>query len=113
MTNEILKEEILQYEELDRIAGGNAEETANDSRFLNTLNGSTDRYGELKIRTGNHDAEIVRAWEKRGVQAVIQSGHLFSGGSKNIYYINGKEVTQATARFRAMEVANHYIGWDD
>ena len=24
-----------------------------------------------------------------------------------------KEVTQASARFHAMEVANHYIGWDD
>ena len=69
MTNEILKDELLNDEELESIAGGNAEETANDSRFLNSLNGLTDRYGELKIRTGNHDAEITLAWAKLGVQA--------------------------------------------
>lgn len=108
-----LEIEKMSDEELNGVAGGNTKETANDSRFLNSLNGSTDRYGETKIRTGNHDAEISLAWAKLGVQAVIQSGHLFSGGSKNLYYINGKEVTQASARFHAMEVANHYIGWDD
>ena len=35
MTNEILKEE-----QLDQVAGGTYGETADDSRFLNSLNGS-------------------------------------------------------------------------
>jgi len=34
----------LSDEKLEQVAGGNAEQTSNDSRFLNSLNGSPDRY---------------------------------------------------------------------
>ena len=40
----------MSEEELEQVAGGNAQETSNGSRFINSLNGSTDRYGpELSL----------------------------------------------------------------
>ena len=39
-----LKLEKLSDEKLEQVAGGNAEQTSDDSRFLNSLNGSPDRY---------------------------------------------------------------------
>ena len=43
MTN--LENAKLNNEELEQVAGGSAYDLADDSRFLNSLNGSTDRYG--------------------------------------------------------------------
>ncbi|MBQ6005967.1 MAG: hypothetical protein IJL14_06945 [Selenomonadaceae bacterium] len=108
MTNEILKDA-----ELDRVAGGTYSETADDSRFLNSLNGSTDRYGDERILYGNHDGEIVRGWAKVGVQALIYSGSFFNGGSYNKYFINGNQVTQEQARQHAMNVTGHYMKRSD
>ena len=39
----------LNDNELELVNGGTYWQTANDSRFLNSLNGSTDRYGAFKI----------------------------------------------------------------
>ena len=111
--------EQLTDEELDNVAGGNCIESADDSRFLNSLNGSTDRYGATRIFfsmgfTGI-DAEISDAWAKVGVEAEIDSGKLLNCGEKNIYKINGKQVTQEEARKHAMQVTGHHMerkDWD-
>ena len=56
MDEKILQDEIMSADELDAVAGGDCYETADDSRFLNSLNGSCDRYGATKIWCGgkNH-----------------------------------------------------------
>ena len=105
--------EILNEEQLNQISGGDAAQTADDSRFLNSLNGSTDRYGDERILYGNHDGEIVRGWAKVGVQAIIHSGGFFNGGAPNKYFINGKQVTQEQARYHAMRVTGHYMNRND
>lgn len=44
-----LANEAMSDDELDNVAGGTCNELADDSRFLNSLNGSTDRYGATKV----------------------------------------------------------------
>lgn len=60
MTNE-----ILSVEQLDEISGGDVYESADDSQFLNKLNGSCDRYGELKLALANRENEIRNGWATR------------------------------------------------
>ena len=100
----------LNKEELDQVAGGNAEQTSNDSRFLNSLNGSTDRYGEARIRWsfGAHTSEITKGWATVGIRAEVNWGG-GDYGKGNKYYLDGKEITQEEARQHAMEVTGHYM----
>lgn len=62
-------EEKMSDDELEQVAGGDCYETADDSRFLNSLNGSTDRYGATRIFFGDHSEEIQSAWAKLGIRA--------------------------------------------
>ena len=41
--------EAMSDDELSMVAGGTKSETADDSRFLNSLNGSCDRHGEYMV----------------------------------------------------------------
>ncbi len=104
--------EKLSDEELEGVAGGSAAETASDSRFLNSLNGSTDRYGEYRIRFQDHDYEIRDAWKIVGVDVTLHSGNLFSSGSANIYKIDGKTVSRAEAINHAMDVTGNHMKWN-
>ena len=112
MTN-LMTNEMMSEEQLDGVAGGNTKETANDSRFLNSLNGSTDRYGEWKIVFGDHDAEIGAAWAALGITTVIHSGDPFSGGSDNQYFYKTKEITHEQARIHAMAVVGKQMKYED
>ncbi|MBR3623034.1 MAG: hypothetical protein IKN43_06775 [Selenomonadaceae bacterium] len=100
----------LSDEELEQVAGGNAEQTSNDSRFLNSLNGSTDRYGPERIAWsfGIHNAEIEKGWATVGIKATV---YFACGGfgKSNRYYLNGREISQEEARQHAMEVTQHYM----
>ena len=104
--------EKLSDEELEGVAGGSAAETASDSRFLNSLNGSTDRYGETRIRLQDHDYEIRDAWKRLGVDVTIYSGNLLTSGSANTYKIDGKTVSRVEAINHAMDVAGKHMAWN-
>ena len=104
--------EKLSDEELEGVAGGSASETASDSRFLNSLNGSTDRYGETRIRLQDHDYEIRDAWKRLGVDVTIYSGNLLTSGSANTYKIDGKTVSRVEAINHAMDVAGKHMAWN-
>jgi len=100
----------LNENELDSVNGGAASQCADDSRFLNSLAGLTDRYGAFKMMFGtSRIAEIASGWAKVGVIFV---------GSKvgdNKYYIYGKRVSQEEARQHAMNVTGHHMerkDWD-
>jgi len=101
--------EQLSDEQLERVAGGTTSEMADDSRFLNSLNGSCDRYGEWRIRNQSHGEEITKAWATVGVKAELHSGYIFGEGEPNKYFINGRQVTQEEARQHAMKVTGHYM----
>ncbi|MBR4153401.1 MAG: hypothetical protein IKT98_10640 [Selenomonadaceae bacterium] len=98
--------EKLTDEELDGVAGGNCYQMADDSRFLNSLNGSCDRYGATKIflEIVNYK-EIRKAWSQVGIEAHIKT---YTTG-ENKYYLNGQEITQEEARQHAMKVTGHYM----
>ena len=113
MKNEIINGEMMNYEQLDQVAGGYCEETADDSRFLNSLGRFTNRYGVFRIVFENHDAEICHGWKMVGVDAEIHSGNFFDDGEWNVYKINGKIVSEKDARNHAMEVTGHHMEWED
>ena len=73
MTNEIINSELLNEEQLDRVSGGTATETAKDSHFFSSLGGFTGYYDIWTVADGSHDAEIRNAWAKVGVEAIIVS----------------------------------------
>ena len=97
----------LDVEEMENVAGGSYDQTADDSRFLNVLlrghPAQCDRYGEKKIKLdyANNDrrfAEIEAAWKVCGVEAKVKKSYA------NHYYIDGFEVTQSQAMNHAMNV---------
>ena len=97
----------LDVEEMENVAGGSYDQTADDSRFLNVLlrghPAQCDRYGEKKIKLdyANNDrrfAEIEAAWKVCGVEAKVKKSYA------NHYYIDGFEVTQSQAMNHAMKV---------
>ena len=103
----------LDAEEMDAVAGGTEYQTADDSRFLNVLlrghPAQPDRYGEEKINydvanNSSRIAEVKAAWAACGVTLKEASAGAF--GKKNVYLINGEEVTQGYARM----YAQNFIG---
>ena len=103
-------DEVMSDEELDGVAGGSCYDTADDSRFLNSLNGLTDRYGATRLAFEDHDDEIKKAWETVGIKADIYSG---IGKIDNKYYLNGQQITQEQARQHAMNVTGHHMTESD
>ena len=104
--------EKLSDEELEGVTGGSASESADDSRFLNSLAGLCDRYGTFRMQTQDHDYEIRDAWKRVGVDATIHTGNIFTGGANNVYKIDGKTVSRVEAINHAMEVTGHHMEWD-
>ena len=106
--------EVMSDEELDQVAGGTWAETAADSRFLNSLNGSTDRYGALRIAftPGTKiQEEIQRGWAKVGIKFTWHNGAI----SGNEYYLGDKKISQSEARKHAMQVTGKVMDvkdWD-
>ena len=109
-------DEMLTDEELDAVAGGEAHEMVNDSRFLNTLTGKCDRYGEFRISfsAGAFNEEIEKAWASVGVKAKVSSG-LGGFGKDNTYQRmdNGQSLTQAEARQYAMNFVGRQLKESD
>jgi hypothetical protein len=106
----------LDVEEMENVAGGSADQVADDSRFLNVLlrghPAQCDRYGEKKIKLdyANNDrrfAEIEAAWKVCGVEAKVKKSYA------NHYYIDGFEVTQSQAMNHAMKVMGKQLKKSD
>ena len=96
--------ETMSDDELSMVAGGKTSETANDSRFLNSLNGSCDRYGEVKIGLLTRCVEEVKsAWKTVGIEVKLH------GTASNEYYLDGNKITQQQAREHAMKVTGHHM----
>ena len=109
-------DEVMSDDELDGVAGGNCYETADDTRFLNSLNGSTDRYGAPRIYflTGEATRESIQgAWAKVGIYAKIKKHYIPSNGTSNEYYLNGQQITQEQARQHAMNVVGKQMTESD
>ena len=106
--------EQMSEEELEHVAGGTWAQTANDSRFLNSLNGLTNNYSAFQIAATpgtKIQEEIQRGWAKVGITFTWHNGIT----KDNEYYLNGKKITQDEARPHAMMVTKKVIDvkdWD-
>ena len=110
--------EKLDKEELEQVAGGSCYDLADDSRFLNTLNGSTDRWGATNFwldgSGGKKFKAIEAAWAKLGVGLICPDDP--TGTRTKIQYVlldSAKEITQEQARQHAMEVTGHHMSYSD
>ena len=105
--------EQMSDDELEKVSGGSCYEMADDSRFLNSLNGSVNRYGATKMyfHTGSYGEELKAAWANLGIKMEYCGDlNLFDNpNSRNKYELNGKQITQEEARQHAMKVTGHYI----
>ncbi len=116
MKSEFLNKKI-NMADMANVSGGDALETADDSRFLNVVlqgrSGRCDRYGEPSMRLGNHDQEVARAWAAVGVKAEIHTGNFFTSGDDNRYYINGTELTRKVVMQHAMMITGRNLKKSD
>ncbi len=104
------KDCVMSEEELDNVAGGTYREIADDSRFLNSLNGSTDRYGERRIEFTpgkSIEEEVRRGWKTVGID------FKYPGSLGCVepceYFLDGKQITQDQARQHAMKVTGRHM----
>ena len=106
-----LAKAAMSDEELDNVAGGTCYEMADDSRFLNSLNGSCDRYGATKIffSGSSKREELKAAWLTVGIETKLSKN--LSGN--NEYYLDGKQITQEQARQHAMNVVGKQMSESD
>ncbi len=113
----LFADKALDTEQMENVAGGTIQETADDSRFLNVLlqghPAQPDRYGKAKLAVdyANNErryAEIRNAWKACGV--CLQS---IGTSKENKYYIGGQQVTQSQARQHAMKVMGKQLNYSD
>ena len=98
--------ELMSDEELDQVAGGTANQMADDSQFLNELTGKQDRYGSFRcwfegVRIGK---ELTKSWAAVGVTYVYSQNW-----NDCKYSIDGRDVSQQEARNHAMRVTGHHM----
>ena len=101
MANEILKDEILNEAELDKVAGGTVTQTASDSQFLRDI-GINDEYtgwgGYFTGRQFDGVSKVVsEGWDKIGITCTT------SKDGDNTYKLGEKEITREDAYKAAMK----------
>lgn len=109
MTIENINEKLTD-EQLENISGGSCHEMADDTRFLNSLNGSTNRYGATKCFFYGDEIkeELKKGWATVGITCELSSA-AGTNPTKNKYYLNGKQISQGEARKHAMQVTGHWM----
>ena len=107
----------LNDEELKQVAGGSAYDLADDSRFLNSLNGSTERYGPWKIHNSKDRLlAIENAWAKLGIGIICPDDPTDYDTKIQYVLIDGNNITPITqdqARQHAMEVTGHHMTYKE
>ena len=104
--------EQLSDEELENVAGGTWNDTADDAKFFHALNGSTPFLRGIEVafsRTGSLLNKLTQEWAKVGVKFEPHNGAIY----ENKYFIDNQEVTQGVARRHAMEVTGIILDGPD
>lgn len=105
--DKIYDDELMTNEELDKVAGGTYQETAEDSEFL-WCYGLCNKYSEgtISITAGmrtNRSDEVKAGWAKVGIEYEYHGGTgLFAKSNK--YYMNGKEISRQDAARHVMNI---------
>ena len=87
MTNEILKDEMLNEEQLEQVAGGTVREMSKDMDFMKAA--GVIKGFNLKLTVEN----LTRIWAQEGVACVLHNDKKNS----NEYYVDGQQVTREAA----------------
>ena len=89
--------EMLTDEELENVAGGTNIESADDSKFLNSLLAGTG-YHQCKCYSTTDLADdietrldVLLSWKSVGIEVKL------GDSSKNLYLLNGKEISRDAA----------------
>jgi len=106
----LFADKTLDVEQMEDVAGGSYDESADDSCFLNVLlqghPAQPDRHGSAKLAIAYKSenapryAEIQKAWAVCGVDVKIAEDDYIG----NYYSINGTKVTRQMAMNHAMKV---------
>ena len=105
MTNEILKNEIINEMELDIIAGGNRDELALDTQLFSAMGGRTKPVDLEDITNTNVNgiaAKITSLYGKLGIQVSYND---FGASS---YSVNGNPTTRNNAIVTALNRAGYH-----
>ena len=104
--------EQLSDDELEQVAGGTWNDTADDAKFFHALNGSTPFLRGIEVAFSSTEPllkTLTQEWEKVGVRFEPHNGAIY----ENKYFIGNKEVTQGEARRHAMEVTGIILDGPD
>ena len=115
----LFADKTLDVEQMEDVAGGSYDESADDSCFLNVLlqghPAQPDRHGSEKLAISYKSVnepryeEIKKAWAVCGVDVMIQDEDYVG----NFYSINGTKVTRQMAMNHAMKVMGRKLKKSD
>ena len=92
MTNTIfLSGELLNEEQLDKVAGGNRDELALDTQLFNTMGGINDS------NVNGIAAKINSLWAKAGIQVT------YNDFGANSYSVGGQQITRNEAIVKVLD----------
>jgi hypothetical protein len=105
MTKEILKDEIMNEEQLDKVAGGNRDELALDTQLFNAMGNRSKAYDLEDITNTNVNgisAKITSLYGKFGIEVKYNDF-----GASN-YYINGQWISRNQAVVEVLNRAGYH-----
>ena len=101
--------ELMSDEKLEGVAGGSNLESSDDSKFLNTLLKGTSyhqckQYSEKDLKDDlEARLDVLLSWSSIGVEIKLLDNE------KNIYILNGKEITRAEALAHAENLVGKHL----
>ena len=109
MAEDKFADEMFTDDELDQVVGGSNVESSDDSKFLNALLNGTgyhqckrysakDLYDDVESRF-----DVLLSWGSVGIEI-----KLFDH-DKNLYILNGKEITRAEAWSHAQNLVGKHL----
>ncbi len=102
MADEILKDELLDEAQLDKVAGGTSRETNNDFYFMYELH----RNGDLQFSGDtNMMKEMQRVWAKFGVSVI----HHNDDRLNEYYNSNGEQISRRAALEHILQKTNSKV----
>ena len=96
----ILKDEILDDEEIKQVSGGSRSQTSWDSYFLKRIGYMDETYDTLIATWGSGSAAIKAGWEKVGIKANTYRSDYNEYFDKNN---NNKKITRKEAYTLALQ----------
>ena len=105
MANEILKDEIMNEEELEQVAGGNRDELSLDTKLFNAMGGRMEAYDLYQITNNNVNGIAARVSSLYGKLGIKVEYNDF-GASR--YFKNNRPISRNDAVVAALNEAGYH-----